>query len=61
MKSVNELPNGSEKSSRETANYFYRSAGITVRPGYIPLWLLLVVIGLFVWGGYYLFAYWSPP
>ena len=53
--------NGSEKSPQEPDYYLYRSAGITERPGHVPLWLLLVMIGLIVWGGYYLFAYWSPP
>jgi len=52
--------NGSEKSPPEPDCYLYRSAGITERSGHVPLWLLFLIIGLVVWGGYYLFAYWNP-
>jgi hypothetical protein len=32
---------------------------IRVRHGTINGWLLVVYLGLFVWGVYYLFAYWG--
>lgn len=56
----NDEHHGSEGPSQKTDQYVYRSAGISERPGRVPLWLFLVMIGLFVWGTYYLFAYWSP-
>ncbi|MBA3614447.1 MAG: hypothetical protein H0W49_16375 [Nitrospirales bacterium] len=44
---------GSDKS------YLYRHAGIREREGGIPLWLMLVCIGLIVWSVYYTIRYWS--
>ena len=55
-----EKPKGSENNPEETDHYLYRSAGIRERSGYVPAWLLLVVVGLFVWGVYYLVMYWGP-
>lgn len=40
--------------------YEYVTAGIREKPGRIPVWLLTVIFGLFIWGGYYLMAYWNP-
>lgn len=51
---------GSKSRPGEAGHYLYRSAGITERSGHVPSWLLLVVVGLFVWGVYYLVTYWSP-
>jgi hypothetical protein len=39
--------------------YLYRHAGIREREGGIPLWLMLVCIGLIVWSVYYTIRYWS--
>ena len=39
--------------------YLYRHAGIREREGRIPLWLMLVCIGLIVWSVYYTIQYWS--
>lgn len=39
--------------------YLYRHAGIREREGGIPLWLVLVVIGLLVWSVYYTIRYWN--
>ncbi|MCF8721807.1 hypothetical protein [Nitrospina gracilis] len=41
--------------------YTYQTAGIRERDGYVPLWLILVGVGLLIWSGYYLWAYWLPP
>lgn len=60
MKNDVDEQNGPEKSPREPDQYLYQSAGITERPGHVPLWLFLVIIGLLVWGGYYLITYWDP-
>ncbi|HXF93243.1 MAG TPA: cbb3-type cytochrome c oxidase N-terminal domain-containing protein [Nitrospiraceae bacterium] len=40
--------------------YHYRHAGIRERDGVVPLWLMLVVLGLLIWSIYYLLRYWSP-
>jgi len=40
--------------------YRYVDSGIQERHGEVPLWLWIVVVGLIVWGIYYLVAYWSP-
>jgi hypothetical protein len=37
----------------------YAGGLIQARVGYIPLWLLVVYAGLFVWGLYYMYAYWG--
>ncbi|MGH7255096.1 MAG: hypothetical protein ACREI3_04895 [Nitrospirales bacterium] len=39
--------------------YLYRHAGIREREGAIPLWLVLVVVGLLIWSVYYTIVYWS--
>jgi hypothetical protein len=41
------------------STYVYRHAGIQERDGRIPLWLLMVCIGLIVWSIYYTIRYWS--
>ncbi len=46
------------KSDKE---YEYKQAGIRVRHGLIPLWLILVAIGLIAWGIYYIIQFWNPP
>lgn len=45
--------------ARET--YAYPDAGIRERSGYIPLWLILVAVGLIIWAVYYVIQNWSPP
>ncbi|GJL79329.1 MAG: hypothetical protein NPINA01_23180 [Nitrospinaceae bacterium] len=47
-------------STGEGEEYTYQSAGIRERDGTIPLWLILVGVGLMIWSGYYLFRYWTP-
>lgn len=46
-------------TEKEEEEYLYQQAGIRERHGAIPLWLKLVVIGLFAWSVYYLIQYWS--
>ncbi|MGA9667207.1 MAG: hypothetical protein WBQ69_12290 [Gallionella sp.] len=41
--------------------YLYKDSGIQEKHGHIPLWLKAVVVILFIWGVYYLVAFWSPP
>lgn len=50
----------SDSENPEEEEYVYQSAGIRERTGAVPLWLILVMVGLFVWGGYYLYRYWTP-
>lgn len=45
----------------ESKTYVYESAGIYERKGTIPWFLILVAVGLIVWGVYYLIYYWRPP
>ena len=56
-KKSDSLPSTRDEKSEE---YLYQSAGIQERKGYIPAWLILVAVGLTLWGGYYLVQYWSP-
>ena len=37
----------------------YAGGLIQARIGFIPLWLLVVYGALFVWGLYYMYAYWG--
>jgi hypothetical protein len=37
----------------------YAGGLIQARVGYIPLWLLAVYAVLFIWGLYYMYAYWG--
>jgi hypothetical protein len=39
--------------------YLYGASGIRERHGHVPWWLQLVVIGLTVWGIYYLIRFWN--
>jgi hypothetical protein len=39
--------------------YRYKQAGISERGGYVPFWLIVVVISLLVWSVYYTVRYWS--
>lgn len=48
-------------SGPDQAVYLYESAGITERDGNVPAWLWLVVVGLLIWGLYYLITYWNAP
>jgi hypothetical protein len=48
----------SEDNDREET-YLYGSSGIRERHGRVPIWLQLVVIGLIVWGIYYLIQFWN--
>ena len=43
----------------DPAIYQYEPSGIRERSGYIPVWLMLVAFGLFVWGVYYAMRYWN--
>lgn len=38
--------------------YLYKEAGLRERHGYIPFWLILVAVGLLVWGVYYMIRNW---
>lgn len=40
--------------------HVYSHSGIRERQGAIPMWLLLVVIGLLIWSVYYTIRYWTP-
>lgn len=52
---------GSADHEREAERvYHYRHAGIRERDGAVPLWLMLVVLGLLIWSVYYLIQYWNP-
>ena len=46
--------------SANNGEYEYVSAGVKEKPGRVPVWLMTVICGLFIWGGYYLIAYWNP-
>jgi hypothetical protein len=37
----------------------YAGGFIQARVGYIPVWLLVVYAVLFIWGLYYMYAYWG--
>jgi hypothetical protein len=54
------LEPGLRTSSEEERPYLYRHAGIEERSGGIPLWLMLVVVGLLLWGVYYTIQFWNP-
>jgi len=60
---MSETPSGPQRTgSGDThADDLEEFAGgeIKVRHGIINRWLLVVYLGLFVWGVYYLFAYWG--
>lgn len=43
------------------AEYTYQTAGLRERHGTVPVWLILVCMGLLIWSGYYLWTYWTPP
>ena len=47
------------ESSETSPAYLYWHAGIRERDGSIPVWLMLVVIGLLIWSVYYTVRYWS--
>jgi hypothetical protein len=40
-------------------SYLYQQAGIREYHGRIPIWLMLVALGLMAWGIYYTIRYWS--
>ena len=52
--------NTERTSSTHDGEYEYVSAGVREKPGRVPVWLIAVSVGLCIWGGYYLLAYWSP-
>lgn len=59
----NKLQESNDPSSSrgsENEEYLYQTAGIRERQGTVPLWLIGVAVGLFIWGAYYLLHYWSP-
>lgn len=37
----------------------YAGGSIQARVGYIPVWLLVTYVVLFIWALYYMFAYWG--
>jgi hypothetical protein len=47
-----------QNTNGEGEIYLYKEAGLRERHGYIPLWLILVAIGLFLWGIYYMIQNW---
>jgi hypothetical protein len=49
----------SKESGDEKSVYYYETAGIREHRGSIPTWLVLVAIGLIVWGIYYTIRFWS--
>lgn len=51
-----------EPKQRDEAKeiFVYKDSGIQERHGYIPFWLILVVVIMTVWGIYYLMKYWTP-
>ena len=57
---VEETEHSPENRDEGSEEYLYQTAGIRERNGYIPVWLILVAVGLLIWGGYYLLSYWSP-
>ncbi|MDT7043750.1 hypothetical protein [Candidatus Nitronereus thalassa] len=46
--------------SSHDGEYEYVSAGVREKPGKIPWWLIVVSVGLCIWGGYYLLVFWHP-
>lgn len=56
-----DLARGQRENSQIKQAYIYKDAGLTERHGYIPYWLLLVAVGLVIWGIYYLVSYWHSP
>ncbi|MGA7750278.1 MAG: hypothetical protein WCA63_09035 [Gallionella sp.] len=58
-------PSGEQQESGSSHSqnpvYLYKDSGIQEKHGNIPLWLKGVVAILFIWGIYYLVAFWSPP
>lgn len=46
---------------KEGELYVYKDSGIQENHGYIPFWLLLVVIVMVIWGIYYTVKNWLPP
>lgn len=47
------------ESEEQEALYLYKDSGIMERHGTVPLWLMLVGIGLIAWTIYYIIRYWS--
>ena len=37
----------------------YQGGQIQARHGYLPVWLLVVYAGLFLWGMYYAYLFWG--
>jgi hypothetical protein len=37
----------------------YAGGHIQARVGYIPIWLIVVYFGLFIWAMYYMVMYWG--
>ncbi|HNP31178.1 MAG TPA: hypothetical protein PKK23_19180 [Nitrospirales bacterium] len=56
---MNEPKKHTKPEVEKENTYVYRHAGIHERAGRIPLWLLLVAIGLIAWSVYYTIKYWS--
>lgn len=50
---------GSGEPPKDT--FVYGESGIQEKRGGIPLWLILVAVGLIAWGIWYTIANWSPP
>jgi hypothetical protein len=49
----------SEHTSHADELEEYGGGAIEARHGYIPIWLLVVYLVLFVWGLYYAYEYWG--
>jgi hypothetical protein len=54
----NTTANNSSPSDREEMEE-YAGGTIQSRHGYIPVWLLVVYVVLFIWALYYLVVYWG--
>ncbi|ALP53267.1 hypothetical protein Tel_08925 [Candidatus Tenderia electrophaga] len=50
-----------EKRTEAKQAYIYKDSGLVENHGYVPRWLILVAVGLLIWGAYYLYAYWQSP
>ena len=51
----------SPHSAEKTKEYLYTTAGLREREGHIPIWLICLGVGLFIWGTFYLIKFWSLP
>jgi hypothetical protein len=62
QKSNPDSPTNPEPGARENSHpemEEYAGGTIQARHGYVPLWLLVVYLVLFIWALYYLVVYWG--